>query len=150
MLAKIGPCWNWNVLPTVGVLDDDVVPTMSAGIRSGVNWMRENESSSPSGERLDEQRLAEPGDALENDVTARKHPDENVRDDFAVADDDLSTPRAQRLERRRRTLQLERHDSSSSPLADRVRPTRLAIACCHFACCHYREPSSARERRVWE
>ena len=43
---------------------------MSAGIRSGVNWMRENVSVERLGQRAHEHRLAEAGHALEQRVTA--------------------------------------------------------------------------------
>ena len=40
--AKIGPGWNTNSGPPWGCSWTMFVPTISAGIRSGVNWMREN------------------------------------------------------------------------------------------------------------
>jgi hypothetical protein len=43
------------------------VPVMSDGIRSGVNWMREH-----LGERLNEQRLRQAGDADDQTVAADK------------------------------------------------------------------------------
>ena len=39
--AKIGPFRNWNSRPRA-VSTTIVVPVTSAGMRSGVNWMREN------------------------------------------------------------------------------------------------------------
>src|SRR5947207_3440082 len=51
------------------------------------------------GERLDEERLAEPGYAFEEHVAAGEHSGEHVRDDRAVTDDDLLDLGAQRLER---------------------------------------------------
>src|SRR5262249_36156094 len=44
--------------------------------------------------------LAETGHALEQHVAAREHPDEDVVDDLAVADDDFFDLRAQLFERR--------------------------------------------------
>src|SRR5688500_18336256 len=44
MFAKIGPRWNSKRLPPPGSSTMTLVPTMSAGIRSGVNWTRENEA----------------------------------------------------------------------------------------------------------
>src|SRR5437867_4826874 len=98
MWAKIGPCWNWKCFRPSTSSTMMFVPMMSAGIRSGVNWIRENDSSRPS-ERLDEQRLAETRHAFEEDVTAGEHGGQDVGDDLAVADDDLLDLRPQRLER---------------------------------------------------
>ena len=56
------------------------MPVMSAGIRSGVNWMRLNDSSSASGQRLDEQRLGQAGHADEQAVPAREQRDQQVLD----------------------------------------------------------------------
>ena len=39
-LAKIGPGWNWKARPPWAVSSSTLVPRMSAGMRSGVNWMR--------------------------------------------------------------------------------------------------------------
>src|SRR4029450_11588333 len=79
--------------------------------------------------------------AVKHHLTAREHPDEHVRDDLAVADDDLLDLRAQRLEGGD-----ERLDPSVTihrALLSLVQPTRRAISSCH-----YREPSSARARGV--
>ena len=66
-----------------------LVPMMSAGIRSGVNWIRENVSSSAFRQRPDQQRLAQPGHAFEQHVAAGEQADQHVVDDVAVADDHL-------------------------------------------------------------
>ena len=66
------------------------MPVMSAGIRSGVNWMRLKVQSMTSRDRADEQRLAQARDALEQDVAVREQPDEGVADELALADDDLA------------------------------------------------------------
>jgi hypothetical protein len=47
-----------------------LVPSTSAGIRSGVNWMRENDSSSASASVPNEQRLAQAGHAFQQHVAA--------------------------------------------------------------------------------
>ena len=41
MLAKIGPLWNAKIFRPDASSASRLVPVMSAGIRSGVNWMRE-------------------------------------------------------------------------------------------------------------
>ena len=46
-LAKSGPGWNWNPRSPPSS-EMTLVPVMSAGIRSGVNWTRLNERSSTS------------------------------------------------------------------------------------------------------
>ena len=61
MWAKIGPCWNWKCFRPSASSTMMLVPMMSAGIRSGVNWMRENESSSPSESVLTSSVLPSPG-----------------------------------------------------------------------------------------
>ena len=60
---------------------------MSHGIRSGVNWMRRNEQSSSSATRRDEQRLREPGHALEQHVVLGQHRDQHLLDHLFQADD---------------------------------------------------------------
>ncbi len=40
MCAKIGPCWNSKLRPPPSLSTTRLVPMMSAGIRSGVNWIR--------------------------------------------------------------------------------------------------------------
>ena len=47
MLAKIGPFWKMNARsPVAGSCPITVVPVMSDGIRSGVNWIRRKSSES--------------------------------------------------------------------------------------------------------
>ena len=66
------------------------MPVMSAGIRSGVNWIRLKVQSMTSADRADEHRLAQARDALEQDVAVREQPDQGVADELALADDDLA------------------------------------------------------------
>src|SRR6187402_1867431 len=47
-LANTGPLRNSNLLPPCADSSMTTVPMMSAGIRSGVNWMRENSSANDS------------------------------------------------------------------------------------------------------
>ena len=63
---------------------------MSAGSRSGVNWMRWNLARSAVGDRLDRQRLGEAGHAFEQHVAAGEQADEDALDHVALADDDLA------------------------------------------------------------
>ena len=62
---------------------------MSAGMRSGVNWMRWNAEVERLGERRDQQRLGEAGHADEQAVTAREQRDQQLLDDLLLADDPL-------------------------------------------------------------
>ena len=50
---------------------------MSAGIRSGVNWMRLNCEVDGAGEGLEQLGLAEAGHALEQDVALAQQADED-------------------------------------------------------------------------
>ena len=57
MLAKIGPRTNRNSRFPSAVSSRIVVPVMSDGIRSGVNWMRLKVTSRDLGDGADHQRL---------------------------------------------------------------------------------------------
>ena len=61
---------------------------MSAGIRSGVNWMRENFRFKHSAERAHQQRLAQPGHAFEQTWPPANQGDKHLLDQFFMADDD--------------------------------------------------------------
>ena len=88
-LAKIGPGWNLKTrLPPSSTRM--LVPVMSAGMRSGVNWIRLNVQSMTSRDRPDEHRLAQSRDALEQHVAVREEADEGVADEVLLADDDLA------------------------------------------------------------
>ena len=63
---------------------------MSDGIRSGVNWMRENRRSSDSRHRVDQQRLRQPGRADDQAVAADKERHQHLLDDLLLPDDDLA------------------------------------------------------------
>src|SRR5207249_5383174 len=88
-----------EVLPTVGVLDDDVGPDDVGGHQVGGELDARERQLETLRQRLDEEPLAEARHALEQHVAAREHADEDVVDDLAVTDDDLLDLRAQRLER---------------------------------------------------
>ena len=66
------------------------MPVMSAGIRSGVNWIAVERAVDDVGDRPDEHRLAEAGHALEQDVAVREQPGQGLADQLALADDDLA------------------------------------------------------------
>ena len=61
MLPKIGPRWNWNCFRPDTSSTIMFVPMMSPGMRSGVNWMRENVRSSVSASVLMRSVLPRPG-----------------------------------------------------------------------------------------
>ena len=63
------------------------VPRMSAGIRSGVNWMRLNFRFERLGQRADQQRLAQARHAFQQAVPADEHARQHAVDDVVVADD---------------------------------------------------------------
>ena len=66
------------------------VPITSAGIRSGVNWMRLNFKSRRIGQRADQGRFAQTRNALEQRMAADEQACQNAVDDLLVADDDLA------------------------------------------------------------
>ena len=90
MLAKTGPWTNSNSrrppAPDSWMMS---VPVMSAGIRSGVNWMRLKLRSKRLGEGGDQQGLGEAGDAHQEGVAAGEEADRELLDDLVLADDDL-------------------------------------------------------------
>ena len=63
---------------------------MSAGIRSGVNWMRLKLRSRICGQRADQQRLGQAGHAGQQAVPAGEERDQQLIDDVVLADDDLA------------------------------------------------------------
>ena len=65
------------------------VPVMSDGIRSGVNWMRLNFSSSTLRQRRDQQRLRQAGHADDQAVAADEQRLQHELDDVGLADDAL-------------------------------------------------------------
>ena len=66
-----------------------MLPTMSAGMRSGVNWMREYFRCSTR-QRAQQRGLAQPGNAFEQHVAAGQQADQDAFDDVVLADDDLA------------------------------------------------------------
>ena len=60
---------------------------MSAGIRSGVNWMRLNCKRQGVGQRADHQRLGQARHAHQQAVAAGEHGDQQFFDDLLLADD---------------------------------------------------------------
>ena len=65
------------------------VPVMSAGIRSGVNWMRLNDRFSARARVLIISVLARPGHAFQQAMAAAEERDQQLFDDVVLADDDL-------------------------------------------------------------
>ncbi len=66
-----------------------MLPTMSAGIRSGVNWMREYFSCSTRARVRSSVVLPKSGNAFEQHVPAREQADQDAIDHFLLADDDF-------------------------------------------------------------
>ena len=88
MLAKIGPGTNASRRASP-VSCRISVPVMSAGIRSGVNWMRWNLRWKISRDAFDEQRLGQARRAGDQAMAAGKQGDEQLLDHLLLADDDL-------------------------------------------------------------
>ena len=76
-----------------------LVPTMSAGIRSGVNWMRLNSTSSTCPQSCQQLGLAQAGDAFEQHMAPQRRAMSTVLDELLLADDDLADLVAGRLKR---------------------------------------------------
>ena len=68
---------------------------MSDGIRSGVNWIRLNEQVERLRDRLDHQRLGQPGHADEQGVAAAQDGGEDALDHVVLAHDPLGHLAAQ-------------------------------------------------------
>ena len=66
------------------------VPMMSAGIRSGVNWMRLKSRSSASASVRTSSVLPRPGTPFEQRVAADEQAGQHAVDDLVVADDHLA------------------------------------------------------------
>ena len=66
------------------------VPVMSAGMRSGVNWMRWNFRWKICAMRFHEQRLGQPGRAGDQAMAAGEEGDEQLLDHLLLADDDFA------------------------------------------------------------
>ena len=87
--AKIGPFTNRRLRWPFSSSSTSV-PVMSAGIRSGVNWIRLNDRSRISRERLDQQRLRQTGHAGEQAVPAGEERHQDLVDDVVLPDDHLA------------------------------------------------------------
>ena len=89
-LAKIGPGWKRRALVAALSVSMIMLPTMSAGIRSGVNWMREYFRCSTRASVRSSVVLPRPGHAFEQHVAAGEQADEHAVDHVRLADDDLA------------------------------------------------------------
>ena len=85
--VKMGPLMSENSLRC---RLKTLVPVMSAGIRSGVNWMRAKSPPEHAGQRAHEQRFGHAGHAFDEGVVAGEDGDERLFDDVVLADDDLA------------------------------------------------------------
>ena len=79
-LAKIGPGWNRKTRCPPSSMRM-FVPVMSAGIRSGVNWMRLNVQSMTSAMVRTSIVLPRPGHALEQDVAVGEQAGQGLADE---------------------------------------------------------------------
>ena len=89
MLAKIGPGTNRNARRPASGSSRTLVPVMSEGIRSGVNWMRLKLTSRILAIELTIRVLARPGTPDQQNVAPREDRRQDQLDDVALADDDL-------------------------------------------------------------
>ncbi len=99
MLANTGPRWKRTRRPpppATASCTSTLVPMMSAGIRSGVNWMREVGRSSTRPRLLMSVVLPRPGHALEQRVPAAGEAREHAVHDGGVAHDGPADLGAQR------------------------------------------------------
>ena len=124
-LAKIGPCRRRNAWVA---RSKTFVPTTSAGMRSGENWMRLNARVERVRERAGEQRLGGAGHALEQHVAAGEQPDEQAVDRRVLPDDRLRDLGADRL-REPRDLAV-RQPSVPRPPVSRGASPRAAVDEC--------------------
>ena len=62
-----------------------LVPVMSAGIRSGVNWMRAKSQPEHVGQRAHEQSFGDAGHAFDERMVAGEDGDERLFDDVVLA-----------------------------------------------------------------
>ncbi len=77
---------------------------MSVGIRSGVNWMRLNVRPSALRQRAHQQRLGRARQAGDQAMAADEQRDQQLLDDFVLADDELAHLGADLPEGRLETL----------------------------------------------
>ena len=89
MLAKIGPGTKRNARRPASGSSSTLVPVMSDGIRSGVNWIRLKLDVENPGDRADHQGLGQPGHADQEHVAPRENRRQDQLDHVALTDDDL-------------------------------------------------------------
>ena len=104
MWPKMGPGWNWKCFRPSASSRMMLVPHDVGRHQVGRELDAREAQLEAFGQRLDEQRLAEPGRPLEEHVAAREHADQDVIDDVPVPDDDLLDLGAQLLEGRHELL----------------------------------------------
>ena len=89
MLAKSGPATKRNARRPASGSSSTLVPVMSEGIRSGVNWIRLKPTSRIRAIELTISVLARPGHADQQDVAAGEDRRQDQLDHLALPDDDL-------------------------------------------------------------
>ena len=93
MLAKIGPGANTiSRLPVAGSSWTRSVPVMSEGIRSGVNWIRENFKSSTRAIVWISNVLARPGTPTMRLLPPTNRVKQRLLDDVSLSHDQLAEP----------------------------------------------------------
>ena len=96
-MAEDGPPLELEVFSRLGVFHDDVGTDDVARHQVGRELDAGERELEALREGLDEECLAEPGDAFQQHVTAREETDQHLADDVVVADDHLADLGAQRL-----------------------------------------------------
>ena len=90
-LENSGPSRKRNSrLPVVRFSTITSVPVMSAGVRSGVNWMRLKLRFERAAQGADHQRLGQARHAFQQAMPAAEEADQQFFDDRRLADDDLA------------------------------------------------------------
>ena len=88
-LAKIGPGWKRRVLAPCSSVSMIMLPTMSAGIRSGRELDARIFQVQDARQRAQQRGLAQAGNAFEQHVAAGQQADQHAFDHVLLADDDF-------------------------------------------------------------
>ena len=134
--AKSGPGWktNWPV-----GWWKTLVPIRSLGSRSGVNWMRWKEQARLRAQRLGQQRLADAGHVLDQEVPLGQQGDQGEMDDLGLAEEDGAQVAFELVNEGERLLRGQQHllDGSGTgrnAVRDRRRASGLIVKCVGCLC----------------
>ncbi len=94
----MGPGWKRSGFAAWSSVSIIMLPTMSAGMRSGVNWMREYLSCRGAREGSQQRGLAEAGNAFQQHMAAGEQTDQDAFDDVILADDNFGDFAADSIE----------------------------------------------------